>query len=434
MGKQSARLYYRKKDHKDIYFQGNYHNAMYVRKDGDAQLVWRKLYDEPYYVYTNQAQTVQPYSYGAAILYPKYRIRESVGEMSLQTYHSKKYLTRKYNYSSVGAAISQDGKLWKRISGGSDERFVLPLGDGIVKVRRISGQTIYEYVPCIGIETADKEAATIYSVTEKYAGDSIISSIGISDFLLMMDDSAYPRKAFAVDLKGNVYRDLFTLLGMDSESGGSGYFDGLYYFVVTNNRSFGGYVFVSESIAGPWEMRTPPVRASDLYAIQGSDEIVVYLDRINDSFYSKPQIYTTTDFIEYTKIDIPDSICIPIIGQIYNGEKDYINLIFSYGTPELDNAYNYGVNWGFHDYLSGMCHNEICYMENGKISPLKGMIFHKDITLVSRNIVQITVYIDNLYFRESDGNFAFFEELYPQSYMNDYLDKPETKVSGHGEV
>lgn len=41
MGKQSARMVYRGKDHKDIYYQGNYHNAMY--KGG--QLVWKKIYD-----------------------------------------------------------------------------------------------------------------------------------------------------------------------------------------------------------------------------------------------------------------------------------------------------------------------------------------------------------------------------------------------------
>ncbi len=41
MGKQSARMVYRGKDHKDIYYQGHYHNAMYKGN----RLVWRKLYD-----------------------------------------------------------------------------------------------------------------------------------------------------------------------------------------------------------------------------------------------------------------------------------------------------------------------------------------------------------------------------------------------------
>lgn len=41
MGKQSARMVYQGKDHKDIVYHGNYHNAMYKGN----QLVWRKLYD-----------------------------------------------------------------------------------------------------------------------------------------------------------------------------------------------------------------------------------------------------------------------------------------------------------------------------------------------------------------------------------------------------
>lgn len=44
MGKQSARLYYDGKDHKDIYFQGNYHRVMYK---GD-ELVWMKLGGKTY--------------------------------------------------------------------------------------------------------------------------------------------------------------------------------------------------------------------------------------------------------------------------------------------------------------------------------------------------------------------------------------------------
>lgn len=39
MGKQSARLYYKRKDHKDIYYKGHYHVKMYK---GD-QLIWEKI-------------------------------------------------------------------------------------------------------------------------------------------------------------------------------------------------------------------------------------------------------------------------------------------------------------------------------------------------------------------------------------------------------
>lgn len=42
MGRQSSRLIYKGKDHKDIYFQGHYHDAMYV----GSRLVWEKIPDK----------------------------------------------------------------------------------------------------------------------------------------------------------------------------------------------------------------------------------------------------------------------------------------------------------------------------------------------------------------------------------------------------
>lgn len=41
MGKQTARLIYKGKDHKDIFYQGNYHTALYYGKEGGY--IWRKL-------------------------------------------------------------------------------------------------------------------------------------------------------------------------------------------------------------------------------------------------------------------------------------------------------------------------------------------------------------------------------------------------------
>lgn len=45
MGKQSSRMIYRGKDHKDIFFQGHYHDAMYK----GTELVWHKIRREGYY-------------------------------------------------------------------------------------------------------------------------------------------------------------------------------------------------------------------------------------------------------------------------------------------------------------------------------------------------------------------------------------------------
>lgn len=46
MGMQSSRMIYKGKDHKDIYFQGKYHDAMYL----GYELLWHKIKQEGYYV------------------------------------------------------------------------------------------------------------------------------------------------------------------------------------------------------------------------------------------------------------------------------------------------------------------------------------------------------------------------------------------------
>lgn len=45
MGKQSSRMYYKGYDHKDIFYQGHYHDAMYK----GSELIWHKIRQEGYY-------------------------------------------------------------------------------------------------------------------------------------------------------------------------------------------------------------------------------------------------------------------------------------------------------------------------------------------------------------------------------------------------
>lgn len=56
MGKQSARIFYQGKDHKDIYMDGYYHSAVYKSeesKDGKivCKLIWKKIFDENLYIH-----------------------------------------------------------------------------------------------------------------------------------------------------------------------------------------------------------------------------------------------------------------------------------------------------------------------------------------------------------------------------------------------
>lgn len=420
MGKQSARLYYRGKDHKDIYFQGKYHNAMIVRKEDKPELVWRKLYDEGYFVYTRLSGPSGSPSYYTAILYPKYRIREYYGEIAQVTYHSNKHLARKYTGSWLGAVISYDGKLWKRIEGNNTEYGVVPKADGIV-IYSVAGYQKYKYtyIPIVNGDVDEENALEIYFDASGKVG-GIFSTVGITDFCLLLDESKYPIiSALAVDMQGNVYNELFATR-QDQEIGGSGYYNGMYYCVFTNVGS-GCYVYVSNSIGGPWERRSFPVRATKIYTIQTSNEIVVYVSSVNDNIYSAVQIYTTTDFISYKRISIPNNLTVSIIGAKYDEEKEYINFRMAREASAIENAYNLAVyGYDLYSVIGNMAKNTICYIEKCKISPPKGMIIQQG-SLESAG--RVTVYLDNLFFQPSEGNFAFFEELYPETFMNDYLEE-----------
>lgn len=49
MGRQSARLWFGR-DHKDIFYNGSYHKAMYLTdKNANAELVWQKIKDDDYF-------------------------------------------------------------------------------------------------------------------------------------------------------------------------------------------------------------------------------------------------------------------------------------------------------------------------------------------------------------------------------------------------
>lgn len=63
MGKQSSRIYYRGKDHKDIYYNQHYHSAMYICEETEdekveCRLVWRKIFDENLYIHSTVKGTV----------------------------------------------------------------------------------------------------------------------------------------------------------------------------------------------------------------------------------------------------------------------------------------------------------------------------------------------------------------------------------------
>lgn len=96
---QTSRIYFRRKDHKDAYFDGKFHGAMYY-KGADAtvdNLIWRKTFNDRYFAY--QTAGVSEWADGHGICYPKNKI--NIGNLGQETYYSArtgKYLINTNNY------------------------------------------------------------------------------------------------------------------------------------------------------------------------------------------------------------------------------------------------------------------------------------------------------------------------------------------------
>ncbi|MCH5261584.1 MAG: hypothetical protein J1F42_01595 [Lachnospiraceae bacterium] len=124
MGTQSARLYYQGKDHKDIFYRGNFHNKMYKGN----QLLWEKLYPDEclldwgntgIYIYDieHKCVDVMPFSYktpnvgGTTASMNKDKWVACYLETIGSALHA--HVLREYDWVE---AHSMDGKLWKKDS------------------------------------------------------------------------------------------------------------------------------------------------------------------------------------------------------------------------------------------------------------------------------------------------------------------------------
>lgn len=107
MGKQSARLYYQGKDHKDIFYRGNFHNKMYK----GSQLLWEKLYPDAYFLGTIRKSDRGFYQYKTIIL-SKDGVEESVQGITYMSDYTI-YITEDFGQKFVMCDVR------KRINNGS---------------------------------------------------------------------------------------------------------------------------------------------------------------------------------------------------------------------------------------------------------------------------------------------------------------------------
>lgn len=131
MGKQSSRMVYDGKDHKDIYFRGKYHDAMYV----GYELLWHKIRQEGYYLCIVENGKEGRYEEGLYIIVFDEKTQEF--EMILELIYRPDSLTENYfgGTRTVDGeriyicGLSWDDVVWASIDGINYEKTNLVIKD-----------------------------------------------------------------------------------------------------------------------------------------------------------------------------------------------------------------------------------------------------------------------------------------------------------------
>lgn len=173
MGKQSARLYYQGNDHKDIYFHGKYHQAMYKAN----QLVWKKILGNEYIVFSHlnklyvlDLENKQIFSYGKEYLY---RLINNEKNLILQM-DSENYSDGIFT-SNNGTFYRYKGK-WDEPNDAAwttTEYYVACNGTYILKSNYSTGTTKTYYKMYSFLLDQDENIIPNYNVFEKEVSDNL---------------------------------------------------------------------------------------------------------------------------------------------------------------------------------------------------------------------------------------------------------------------
>lgn len=430
MGKQSARLYYQGKDHKDIFFQNKYHHKMY--KGGD--LVWEKLYR--YFVRNNNLEVFdfdsKKYLSGNDFRYSIFRLKKGPTDAIAIMYDTE---NERYFF-----AISYDMLRWKevkeieykaRIDGKSVYYFFMASYNGFFVYEQAAGNknnTLYFLEIDYGLE---------YTVKKIYSSNILLlspSQYGISNYFYGIQfDKAYTYilhrigkdgKITSGQLKGNFIKDNVDMF----EGGGAILADeiGNAYIISFNVGASNGGTYISKVENMDTETIYTAFWARASKTLNGSYcDIDILYDSYQTLFLAHRGFTEEKEFVEggrgkngYYNMDFYkiDSIgrtmsvsqkkdweikvrCFGVSGRTYltivfGGKKDS-----SYKGPEEEGIiYFYDVRKGISSSTADI--------------DLDSVIFDYDKTQEDAVFVgefyygkYYVIFIDNLFFNESEGNF-----------------------------
>lgn len=404
MGKQSSRIHFQGKEHKDIYFDGHYHNLMLKGNE----LVWQKKFDEKYtpYIWSQYIYNAQKYNYYLGILYPELKVRNYNGSGSnLRIKSNDDFVFMSFN----SILISKDGKIWKNnitsarpiLTGGAWIYDYWPVRDGVIY--NCSDGYFYAKINTNGNFISDEPIEIPFNLSGNYLPAGFIGEpyneqgYVIASWNLetneVRDIAFYPRDAGYSIIQtepiygnGSYYILVLKCISMQSTSQKRWILDVFYSpdFCTWKKRSM-GFLYTDSSF-----------NISYIHAVFDGEKFVLYVS----ARYRKLKIYITHDFSTFTEVSVPDALLVPFIG---NKKYDYVCLMLneSASVPKIDGTY----------YTMSVNIRTAATMtfKGGKRIGNQSLVFINTGGIMER--LADSIHVDNLYFQESENNVAIAENL-----------------------
>lgn len=382
MGKQSARLYYGGKDHKDIYFQGNYHRAMYK---GD-ELMWMKLSGEKYIPIMRRKSSGES---GIYIYYPESKSIEKVLEredISESTVDGMFRFNGTFLMTLDMKSISRDGKTFLSY----DYNEIFNIGHGVVG----GGVGLYKYL----LSDEGEILKTLKMPLQSLVYEGIRSVEYFKNYYFFRGAGSRRHNLIIIRNDGYALPEVSFLRGVIlyyANVNGAHTFivghDGHLNIYQSHNLSEWTYWGTGISVYEDFIYHEP------LSCVYDGEKYLLYVYVRNAAGRRLTLLYETYDFISFLNIPLPAYITLNGIKEdstrylVTDEERYFENL------PDVDLV---------------LAYNRHILFDPSMVGESSTLLYNNGIKIRPRTIFTGTIYIDNLYLQDSENNMIidFWED------------------------
>lgn len=390
MGKQSARLYFEGQDHKDIFFQGCYHDKMYK----GSELVWEKLHGDKYFVSKINDEIFVFY------------IDSKTFKQSNNAY-AQDVAMKNDVLSFLGSGniyISENGSYWTKTGFVAPEN--IPVEYLKINIGNSSSQ-VYAYIfkekALVGIAVINNDGTCNQYTTNATFDPNPSGDLESLPYAIKNCDGIYPERVLRrfMIVNNSPYLDAYVHIGK-IENDNIVYYgktfltyeDTIYFAFFLNNYVYCYCDKVVEYASigsgfGAVNSTSISLELSDFKAkevIFIGNKVVVYGIEHDDNLNPIPIIIESTDYFNFTKTILPNSIFVKELNSNSNIE---ISLISGFGDYE---------------FVFGSI-KESAYFENKQIADAEHIGI--GIRRIADDYITGFAYIDNLHFDESENNICW---------------------------